>query len=113
MWSAPQGRTKNGFIVGYGVCYQEASLGRNCTNVISIPQQSSVITGLRPYTEHIFVVMAATKIEGWGPEAVIYENTTTAGNKLETMLIGVTIELKVIWNDNLAAMFEATREWFL
>ena len=93
MWSAPQGRTKNGFIVGYGVCYQEASLGRNCTNVISIPQKSYVITGLRPYTEHIFVVMAATKIEGWGPEAVTYENTTTAGNKLETMLIGVTIEL--------------------
>ena len=82
MWSPPEQNHANGIIRLYGVCYQEASLGTECTEVISIPggQLSYEITqGLRPYTEHVFVVMAATKIKGWSPKAVLNITTLLAG----------------------------------
>lgn len=90
-WLAPQPHHRNGIIVVYGICYQEATLPTECTDIRSIPggQLSYKITaGLRPYCKYEFVVMAATMVEGWSPKAVHYETTLEAGKiKLSSPLV--------------------------
>ena len=90
IWSPPQQKHRNGIIILYGVCYQEASLGTECTDVTSIPgsQLSYEITeGLRPHCEYMFVVMAATKVAGWSPKAVLRETTLQAGKIERSFLL--------------------------
>ena len=84
VWSPPEERHRNGIITEYGVCYQEASLGTSCENTVRVPMEQlsyRITTGLRPNTEFMFIVKAATS-RGWGPNAVIYETTLPAGKIL-------------------------------
>ena len=85
LWSPPEESHRNGIIKVYGLCYQEASLATSCSTTLQIPgdQLSYDITeGLRPNTEYMFIVSAATAI-GWGPKAVLYKTTLSAGkNKI-------------------------------
>ena len=88
VWLPPEYNHANGIIMYYGICYQEVSLGTDCTSIVSIPQEQmsfDITTGLRPYTQYVLVVMAATKIVGWGPKAMINETTLTAGRMLKSL----------------------------
>ncbi|XP_028400896.1 protein sidekick-2-like [Dendronephthya gigantea] len=80
-WSIPHRSLANGIIIFYGICYQEASLETDCANIILLPgtrPRHKINEGLRPYTEYMLVVMAATKIPGWSPKAVLYSTTLPA-----------------------------------
>lgn len=81
-WSPPEQALQHGVIKSYGICFQEASLGTDCRSINSIRGEQlsySITQGLRPHTKYMFVVMAATKIVGWSPKAVIYSSTLSAG----------------------------------
>jgi hypothetical protein len=90
VWVATRHTLTNGPIRHYGICYQEASLGTNCTRIESIPgQQTSyeITKGLRPHTKYVLTVETATAAVGWGPKAVIYDTTLTTGRMLEAIRI--------------------------
>lgn len=95
VWSAPEESHRNGVIRTYGLCFQEASLETSCLTTIRIPgEQTSydITEGLRPNTEYMFIVFAATASRGWGPRAVLYKTTLPAGK------ITFTYSLKCLIN---------------
>lgn len=82
LWSPPEESHRNGIITVYGLCYQEASLETSCTTDVQVPGEKlsyDITKGLRPNTEYMFTVAAAT-VTGLGPRAVLYESTLSSGN---------------------------------
>lgn len=82
IWSPPEKHHRNGVITLYGLCFQEASLKTSCRPRLSIPGEHTsydITEQLRPNTEYMFLIFAATASPGWGPSAMIYETTLPAG----------------------------------
>ncbi|XP_028400962.1 protein sidekick-1-like [Dendronephthya gigantea] len=99
-WSNPHTSHLNGIIMFYGICYQEASLETDCQNVLTLSGTSlqyEITDGLRPYTEYIVVAMAATKVPGWSPKAVLYGTTLPAApSGPPTSLFAIRVAARIL-----------------
>ncbi|CAB3996428.1 receptor-type tyrosine- phosphatase S-like [Paramuricea clavata] len=102
LWSPPEESHRNGVITVYSLCYQEASLETSCTTDVQVPGEKlsyDITKGLRPNTEYMFTVAAAT-VTGLGPRAVLYESTLSSGNfKIYAQLKYTTAAPIALWYD--------------